>query len=164
MSVLLHRRGLSKAEYVNTAGDIYDETLNFLSRLSARYSRMMAQQVAELAGKIMDEAAEADSMFPSNRQQVELRRKHLLEARGATEALDRKLFRVYCTLRKNPKGAFARGNDQDQKNKKPFTTDDALRILENMADSLGLKIHNEQNMLDHVMETDQITLREKEGV
>ena len=39
MSVLKNKRTTSKAEFVNTANEIYTETINFLSRLSARYSR-----------------------------------------------------------------------------------------------------------------------------
>ena len=53
MSVLKSKRTESKAEFVNTANQIYVETLNFLTRLSARYSRLVAEQVAKLAGEIM---------------------------------------------------------------------------------------------------------------
>ena len=42
MSVLAQKRTVSKAEFVNTANQIYIETLNFLTRLSARYSRLVA--------------------------------------------------------------------------------------------------------------------------
>ena len=42
MSVLKSKRTTSKAEFVNTANQIYIETLNFLTRLSARYSRLLA--------------------------------------------------------------------------------------------------------------------------
>ena len=38
MSVLKSKRTESKAEFVNTANQIYVEALNFLTRLSARYS------------------------------------------------------------------------------------------------------------------------------
>ena len=46
MSVLAQKRTVSKAEFVNTANQIYIETLNFLTRLSARYSRLVAEPVA----------------------------------------------------------------------------------------------------------------------
>ena len=36
MSVLKEKRTTSKAEYVNTANQIYVKTVDFLSRLSAR--------------------------------------------------------------------------------------------------------------------------------
>lgn len=50
MSVLKQKRTTSKAEFINTANQIYVETLNFLTRLSARYSRLIAEPVAKLAG------------------------------------------------------------------------------------------------------------------
>lgn len=53
MSVLKARRTTSKAEYVNTANQIYVETLNFLTRMSARYSRLLAEPVAKLAGEVV---------------------------------------------------------------------------------------------------------------
>ena len=40
MSVLKQKRAVSKAEFINVAYQIHVETLNFLTRLSARYSRM----------------------------------------------------------------------------------------------------------------------------
>ena len=49
MSVLKAHRSESKAEFVNTANKIYVETINFLSRLSARFSRLMANDVSHLA-------------------------------------------------------------------------------------------------------------------
>ena len=48
MSVLKEKRTVSKAEYVNTANQIYVETVGFLTRLSARYSRLITvEQVAQ---------------------------------------------------------------------------------------------------------------------
>lgn len=38
MSVLKQKRTTSKAEFINTANQIYVETLNFLTRLSARFT------------------------------------------------------------------------------------------------------------------------------
>ena len=49
MSVLKSKRTESKAEYVNVANAIYIETINFLTRISARYSRLIAEPVAKLA-------------------------------------------------------------------------------------------------------------------
>lgn len=78
MSVLKSKRTTSKAEFVNTANQIYIETLNFLTRLSARYSRLLAEPTAVLAGEVIDHAEKANSIFPSDPQRVELRKAHLL--------------------------------------------------------------------------------------
>ena len=67
MSVLKQKRTTSKAEFINTANQIYVETLNFLTRLSARYSRLIAEPVAKLAGEIIDHAEKANSIFPSDK-------------------------------------------------------------------------------------------------
>ena len=48
MSVLKDKQLESKAQFVNTANAIYTETINFLSRVSARYSRLIAEQTATL--------------------------------------------------------------------------------------------------------------------
>lgn len=53
MSVLKAHRSQSKAEYCNTANAIYVETLGFLSRLSARYSRLLVQDTAHLASEVV---------------------------------------------------------------------------------------------------------------
>ena len=63
MSVLKQKRTTSKAEFINTANQIYVETLNFLTRLSARYSRLIAEPVAKLAGEVIDHAEKANSIF-----------------------------------------------------------------------------------------------------
>ena len=42
MSVLAQKRTVSKAEFINVANQIYVETMNFLTRLSARYYRLIA--------------------------------------------------------------------------------------------------------------------------
>ena len=64
MSVLKSKRTESKAEYVNVANAIYIETINFLTRISARYSRLIAEPVAKLAGEVIDHAEKANSIYP----------------------------------------------------------------------------------------------------
>lgn len=91
MSVLKSKRTTSKAEFVNTAHQIFVETLGFLTRLSARYSRLLAEPTAKLAGEVIDHAEKANSIFPSDLQRVELRKAHLLEARASLMALDVRL-------------------------------------------------------------------------
>ena len=89
MSVLKQKRTTSKAEFINTAAQIYVETLNFLSRLSARYSRLVAEPVAKLAGEVLDHAEKANSIFPSDAQRIELRKAHLLEEIGRASCRER---------------------------------------------------------------------------
>ena len=109
MSVLKEKRTVSKAEFVNTANQIYVETIGFLTRLSARYSRLLAEGVATLAGEVMDHAEKANKIYPSDEQRKGLRREHLLEALASLSALDVRLTHCYLIMGQNPQGCFADG-------------------------------------------------------
>lgn len=135
MSVLKARRTTSKAEYVNTANQIYVETLNFLT------SRLLAEPVAKLAGEVVDHAEKANSIFPSDAQRIELRKAHLLEARASLKALDVRLTHCYLVIMQNPEGGFttSKGNSVSPK--------EATEKLDRMAASLGEMIDNEDELI-----------------
>lgn len=142
MSVLAQKRMTSKAEFINTAHQVYIGTLNFLTRLSARYSRLVAEPVAGLAGEVMDHAEKANSIFPSDAQRISIRRGHLLEARASLMALDVRLTHCYLIMGQNPEGCFTTANG------KPVGPKDAEAKLEKMAQSLGLMIDKENELLN----------------
>lgn len=141
MSVLKSKRTTSKAEFVNTAHQIFVETLGFLTRLSARYSRLLAEPTAKLAGEVIDHAEKADSIFPSDPQRVELRKAHLLEARASLMALDVRLTHCYTLMSQNPQGCFTDGKG------KSLPPSEAVEKLDRMAQSLGEKIDQENELL-----------------
>lgn len=150
MSVLKARRTESKAEFVNVANKICDETINFLTRLSARYSRLLAEPVAALAVEVVSEAEKANSIFPSDAQRKQLRRAHLLEARAALMALDVQLTRCYSIMMLNPQGCFTTGTGKTVDSRK------ATEKLDKMAQSLGELIDDENALLQKVMESDRL--------
>ena len=133
MSVLKARRTTSKAEYVNTANQIYVETLNFLTRMSARYSRLLAEPVAKLAGEVVDHAEKANSIFPSDTQRIELRK--------ALKALDVRLTHCYLVMMQNPEGCFTTTKGRD------VPAGEATQKLDRMAASLGEMIDNEDELI-----------------
>ena len=141
MSVLKSKRTTSKAEFVNTAHQIFVETLGFLTRLSARYSRLLAEPTAKLAGEVIDHAEKANSIFPSDLQRVELRKAHLLEARASLMALDVRLTHCYTLMSQNPQGCFTDGTG------KSLPPSEAMEKLDRMAQSLGEKIDQENELL-----------------
>ena len=141
MSVLKSKRTTSKAEFVNTAHQIFVETLGFLTRLSARYSRLLAEPPAKLAGEVIDHAEKANSIFPSDLQRVELRKAHLLEARASLMALDVRLTHCYTLMSQNPQGCFTDGKG------KSLPPSEAMEKLDRMAQSLGEKIDQENELL-----------------
>ena len=141
MSVLKSKRTTSKAEFVNTAHQIFVETLGFLTRLSARYSRLLAEPTAKLAGEVIDHAEKANSIFPSDLQRVELRKAHLLEARASLMALDVRLTHCYTLMSQNPQGCFTDGKG------KSLPPSEAMEKLDRMAQSIGEKIDQENELL-----------------
>ena len=141
MSVLKSKRTESKAEYVNVANAIYIETINFLTRISARYSRLIAEPVAKLAGEVIDHAEKANSIYPSDSQRIELRKAHLLEARASLMALDVRLTHCYLILNQNPEGAFTNSKGVGVKSK------DAVEKLDKRAQNLGELIDKENELL-----------------
>ena len=144
MSVLKAHRGTSKAEFVNTANKIYTETLWFLSRLSARYSRLLAQDTIHLAHEIIANAEMANTMSPVDQVRFELRQRYLLQAKASLGALDVQMAHVYELLMLNPEGAF------DNKDKAG-----AIKKLDKMAENLGCLIDDEAKLLTGVLKYDK---------
>lgn len=149
MSVLKAKRSESKAEYINTANNIYIETLQFLSRLSARYSRLLADDVIRLAAEVLNNAEKANNIFPSDETRKQLREAHLLEARASLMALDVKLAHCYNVMMLNPQGCFTTANGKN------IPAADAVKKLEFMAQSLGEKIDKENTLLTNVLKSDK---------
>lgn len=141
MSVLKSRRTESKAEYIYTANKIYAETIRFLSRLSARYSRLMSDSVAKLASEVVDNCEKANSIYPSSDMRKQLREKHLLEARASLMALDLHLFHIYDILITNPEGCFTTASGNLLK------PSDAAAKLDKMSQRLGELIDAENALL-----------------
>ena len=144
MSVLKAHRGTSKAEFVNTANKIYTETLWFLSRLSARYSRLLAQDTIHLAHEVIANAEMANTMSPVDQVRFELRQRYLLQAKASLGALDVQMAHVYELLMLNPEGAF------DNKDKAG-----AIKKLDKMAENLGCLIDDEAKLLTGVLKYDK---------
>lgn len=150
MSVLKARRSESKAEFVNAANKIYILTIHFLSRLSARYSRLMATQVANLASEVLDHVEKANSIYPSDDMRKGLRKTHLLEARASLMALDVHLSHCYELMMTNPVGCFTTSSG------KAVNASNAKRKLDHMAQELGELIDCENGLLTKVLKSDKV--------
>ena len=149
MSVLKEKRTTSAAEYVNTANQIYVETLGFLTRLSSRYSRLVADGTAKLAGEVMDHAEKANKIYPSDDQRKALRKAHHLEALASLSALDVRLTHCYMVMAQNPQGCFTGAGG------KPVPAAEVSKRLDSMAQSLGELISQEETLLRNIMESDR---------
>ena len=135
------KRTVSRAEFVNKASEIYDETIAFLTRISARWSRLVAEPIANLAGEVEDFSVKANSIFPSDDQRIQLRLENLHQARASLMALDMRLSKCYRQMIKNPEGCFTTSKG------KPVSASEAEEKLERMAQNLGELIDDENELL-----------------
>lgn len=149
MSVLKSRRNESRAEFVNVAYAIFTETLQFLTRLSTRYSRLLSEQVIRLAAEVLDESEKANSIFPSDDTKKQLREAHLVEARASLMALDVHLSKCYEVMMLNPQGCFTTSTG------KTVDASAAKSKLDKMAENLGCLIDQENRLLTTVMKSDK---------
>ena len=149
MSVLKGKRNVSTAEYVKLASDIFDETLQFISRVSNRYVRLIGPDIMHLAGEVEDNCDAANRVNPKTKGQFEYRERHLLEALGATSALDVRMSKVYRIMMKNPQGCFTDTKGETLEASK------AVQRLDTMAQSLGEKIDQEMKLIQGVLNSDQ---------
>lgn len=148
MSVLKNKRKESSAEFINCAYNIYIQTIEFASKLSSRYSRIMAENITSVAFDVMHNAESANAVYPSNPNRYELREKYLLAAKGSLRTLDVALSVCYDVLMKNPQGAFQVAS------KKPVAPAAAIDKLDKMAQSLGELIDLEEKMIAKIIKND----------
>ena len=149
LSVLKYKRNESKAEYLNTANQIYIETLRFLTRLSNRYSRLVSGNVIQLAAEVLNHVEKANSIYQSDDERKKLRKAHLLEARASLMALDVHLTHCYELISLNPEGCFETANG------KPVKQSNAKQKINNMAESLGCLIDKENTMITNLLKSDK---------
>ena len=153
MSVLKNKRRESSVTYVNNAYNIYIQTLEFVSRLSSRYSRIMATDVTGVAWDALRFTESANSIFPSDVNSIRLREEYLLKARASIQSLDVALSICYDLLMKNPSGAFTRSNGKD------VDAVEAVKKLDSLAQSLGVMIDTESSMITKVIQSDKERLK-----
>jgi len=149
MSVLRNKRSESRAEFVNTANQIYLETLHFLTRLSNRYSRLIAQDIMHLASEVLDHCEKANSIYPSGDERKAMRATHILEARASLSALDIHLSHCYAIMMQNPNGCI------ETTSGRPLKAGEAKIKLDKMSESLGCLIDTENNLLSKVLKSDK---------
>ena len=87
MSVPISRREQSKAEFVNTAYDLHVLTIKLCTKMDKRLTFFLGQPICLLAGKCHEHVKAANSVFPRNKMDAQLRRDHLTEANCAVQAL-----------------------------------------------------------------------------
>ena len=149
MSVLACRRNESKIQYTATANFIFDYVLMFMSRLSARYGRLLNNAVMRAATDMLYNVEMAQGIYPSTEEALERRRALLLDANAALSVLDVLLGKCYDVMLKNPQGCFVTPS------RKSVPADRAMTRLDSLAQNLGEAIDAEHKLIRGVLRSDR---------
>lgn len=155
MSVLKANRKESKMEYVSKAYKIYIQSIEFSSHLSARYSRIMAQNISDTAFEVLKNTESANSIYLSSEERRVLREEYLLKARASLYTLDTLLSICYEILMQNPAGAL------QTKGGKTISSGEAKTKIEKKAQVLGELIDEENRLLTGVIKQDKETIKKQ---
>lgn len=144
--VLSSKRRESKCQFVATAFELYKQTIAFLTRLSARYSRLLAEDVSHLASEVVDNAVKANDINAElSAERRALREEYLLKSHAALEALDVKLLLCYEVMMENAEGCMDKMTGENKG--KPVDPETAKLKLDKMAQRLGDFINKEDALL-----------------
>lgn len=102
MSVYKSKRGKSSVQFVETARKLEEHTLEQCLKVPKRYTFLLTQRIMGLASTVYEEVVAANSIYPTNQHEAQLRRDHLTAANAALQALDRQLGLLAGVLWKNP--------------------------------------------------------------
>ncbi len=102
MSVYKSKRGESSAQFVETARKLEVHTLAQCLKIPKRYTFFLSTEIMRLASEVYNNVKSANSIFPSNQHEVQMRRDKLTEANNALQCLVGKLGLLGDVLRKNP--------------------------------------------------------------
>lgn len=102
MSVYKSKRGESSAQFVETARKLEVHTLAQCLKIPKRYTFFLSTEIMRLASEVYNNAKSANSIFPSNQHEAQMRRDKLTEANNALQCLIGKLGLLGDVLRKNP--------------------------------------------------------------
>ena len=87
MAVLRSNRGLPEMEFVHTARELQVYSVQKCVGFPKRYTFYVSQPIAEMATKIHDCVKCANSIYPTNQHEAQMRRDYLLRANAQLNSL-----------------------------------------------------------------------------
>ena len=78
---------------VDVSIQLYKKVVAACLKMPKRYTYLLLQQVINLAGEVMDNAKMANSVFPTNQHEVQIRRDYWIKARASLQALSTRVDR-----------------------------------------------------------------------
>ena len=87
MSVLKSQRKESSIKFLDTAYDLELHTLKCCMKLPKRYTFFIGTELSRLASEVHNHCKMANSIYPMNEHEAQMRRDHLIEANNCLQAL-----------------------------------------------------------------------------
>lgn len=105
MSVYKSKRGESKVQFLETARELELHTLKYVTQLPKRYTFLLGQRLMDLAFQVHEHVCGANSIYPTNKHEAQLRRDEFIKAQCALQGMYSKVSLVYDLVKKNPEGS-----------------------------------------------------------
>ena len=98
MSVPKSERTESIFEPVYRAGILYNAVVAMCIKMPKRYTYLILKDTVELSGEVLDYAKMANSIFPTNQHEVQIRIDYWIKARATLQALSGRIDRFHDVL------------------------------------------------------------------
>lgn len=102
MAVYKALRGESNMQFVETARQLAVYTRKYCLKMPKRYTFFGVQELCRLADAVYNEVKMANSIYPTNAHEAQLRRDHLTEANTTLQALVGQLGIMTELLKQSP--------------------------------------------------------------
>ncbi len=145
MSVLKSKRGESDVAFLDVARRLEAYTLAQCLKLPKRLTFFLSTEVMRWGSEVYNNVKAANSIYPTNQHEAQMRRDHFTEANNALQILDGKISLLYDTLTQNPEH-FGR-DDKDQENGK--------RKLANAVRAWTALINEEAALISKIKKSDK---------
>jgi len=87
LAVIKSKRTESEMEFIHTARQLQIYTLQKCVNFPKRYTFFVSQPIADAATRIHEDVKRANSVYPTNQHEVQLRRDYLLRANAELNSL-----------------------------------------------------------------------------
>lgn len=149
MSVPKFKRRPRGLDYVDNAFELQKDIMNLASKLSARWARIYQQPIDRLACLQADLINMANGITPQKAEDFITRRWLIMMSRASLIALEKRVMDMVRVLYMNPSKCFSR------KNEKNYTKSEAVIMLDNKLEQLGVNYQRQYDLLKGVLASDK---------
>ena len=149
MTVQKFKRRPSGLDYVDNAFELQKDIMNLASKLSARWARIYTQPIDRMACLQADLVNMAYSIQVTHYEDYITKRWLIMMSKAVLTALERRVMDMVRVLYMNPSKCFSR------KNGKNYTRNEAIKMLDNKLEELGVNYQRQYDLLKGVLSADK---------